>query len=133
SRILGEPLKDPDGLDQLLTGRTGMDILLDSLGGAVSKLKPADTAFPHRTALASAQIYRSATPETEADAAQSVAEVRDGLARLGATGGYVNYIEAAMPDWGVTYYGANLGRLRDVAREYDPDRVFNFPQSVHRA
>ncbi|WP_436492319.1 FAD-binding oxidoreductase [Actinokineospora sp. HUAS TT18] len=133
SRIIGQPLEDPDALNQLLVGRTGMDILLDSLGGAVSKPKPADTAFPHRTALASAQIYRSATPESEAEAAQSVAEVRDGLARIGAGSGYVNYIEAAMPDWGVTYYGANLGRLRDVARKYDPDKVFNFTQSVHRA
>ncbi|WP_054052083.1 FAD-binding oxidoreductase [Alloactinosynnema sp. L-07] len=133
SRILGEPLRDPAGLEQLLSGRTGMDILLDSLGGAVGERKPADTAFPHRAALASAQIYRQATQESESEAAQSVAAVRDGLARLGATGGYVNYIEAAMPDWGVTYYGANLSRLRDVARKYDPDRVFNFAQSVHRA
>ncbi|MFC7617858.1 BBE domain-containing protein [Actinokineospora soli] len=48
-------------------------------------------------------------------------------------GGYVNYIDAAMPDWQVTYYGQNVNRLRDVARQYDPDAVFGFAQGLVRA
>ncbi|WP_324187057.1 FAD-binding oxidoreductase [Actinokineospora alba] len=133
SRILTKPISDPAGLTNLLQGRVDLDMLLDSLGGAVSAVKPADTAFPHRDALATAQIYQKATPDGQETAARAVAEVRDGVGKLGARGGYVNYIEAAMPDWGVLYYGANLSRLRAVAHQYDPDRVFTFAQSIHRA
>ncbi|MGQ0837585.1 FAD-binding oxidoreductase [Actinokineospora sp.] len=133
SRIIDGPLRDPAALVDLVTGRSGMDLLVDSLGGAISRVAPTATAFPHRGALASVQIYQKATVEAPQAATQAVAEVRDGLARLGARGGYVNYIEAAMPDWGIMYYGANLNRLRTVARRYDPDALFTFPQSVSRA
>jgi hypothetical protein len=109
-----------------------VDLLLDSLGGEVSQLAPDATAFPHRCSLASAQIYASATLSGERAAKQTVDGIRDGLAQLGATGAYVNYIDASLPDWGHAYYGDNLARLQAVARHYDPDEVFSFPQNVVR-
>lgn len=120
SRILNEAV-DPAALVGLLDGKAKLDVLLDSLGGAVGRVAPADTAFPYRKALASAQIYSSG------DAAE-VAEVRDGLP-TGNTG-YVNYIDPTMPDWATAYYGDNLPRLRKVAAQYDPDKVFAFAQAV---
>ena len=122
SRILNGPV-DAAGLVNLVDGRARLDILLDSLGGAVSRVEPGDTAFPHRKALASAQIYSSGD-------ARSVAEVRDGLGTLAGPHGYVNYIDPAMPDWATAYYGDNLPRLRKVAATYDPDKVFRFAQAV---
>jgi len=122
SRMLTEPV-DPAGLVNLLDGRAQLDVLLDSLGGAVATVAPGDTAFPHRTALASAQIYSSGD-------AQAVAEVRDGLGELAGAHGYVNYIDPTMPDWASAYYGDNLPRLREVAAKYDPDKVFRFAQAV---
>jgi len=119
SRIVNERL-DPGTLVNLLSGRSGLDVLLDSLGGAVGRVAVGDTAFPHRKAIASAQIYSSGN-------AQDVAEVRDGLP--GNTG-YVNYIDPTMPDWATAYYGDNLPRLRKVAAKYDPDKVFAFAQAV---
>ncbi|TDV41355.1 FAD-binding oxidoreductase [Actinophytocola oryzae] len=120
SRVLNQAI-DPDALVNLLTGRANLDVLIDSLGGAVGRVAPGDTAFPHRKALASAQIYSSGN-------AQDVAEVRDGMP-TGNTG-YVNYIDPSMPDWATAYYGDNLPRLRKVAALYDPDKVFNFAQAV---
>jgi FAD/FMN-containing dehydrogenase len=120
SRVLNQAA-DPGALVDLLTGRTGLDVLLDSLGGAVSRVKPGDTAFPHRMAIASAQIYSSGSEK-------DVAEVRDGF-NAGNTG-YVNYIDPSMPDWATAYYGDNLPRLRKVAAQYDPDKVFNFAQAI---
>ncbi|MFJ8961689.1 FAD-binding protein [Lentzea sp. NPDC102401] len=35
-----------------------------------------------------------------------------------------------MPDWANAYYGSSLTRLREVARKYDPDRVFSFAQGL---
>jgi hypothetical protein len=122
SRMLLEPV-DPAALVGLLDGRAGLDVLVDALGGAVSRVASGDTAFPHREALASAQIYSSGD-------ARAVAEVRDGLGRLAGPHGYVNYIDPAMPDWATAYYGDNLPRLREVAATYDPDKVFAFAQAV---
>jgi FAD binding domain-containing protein/berberine-like enzyme len=119
SKVLDSAV-DPGTLVKLLDGRSAMDVLLDSLGGAVGRVKPGDTAFPHRKAVASAQIYSSTS-------AQDVAEVRDGLPSKLA---YVNYMDPALPDWATAYYGDNLPRLRKVAAEYDPDRVFAFAQAV---
>ncbi|MFF7244604.1 FAD-binding oxidoreductase [Embleya sp. NPDC008237] len=132
SRVLPAPL-DAQRMVQLMAGRTGMDLLLDSMGGAVARLAPDATAFPHRSALATAQIYASTTPAGQAEATAAVDAVRDGLEALGATGAYVNYIDANLPDWGTAYYGGNLTRLKAVSQQYDPDEVFSFPQSVARA
>jgi len=132
SRILPGPVADPAAFVSTMDGRGGMDLLLDSLGGAVSTVDTKATAFPHRTALASAQIYAGADTGTQTTSATSVAEVRDGLAaQLGPTG-YVNYIDPGLPDWGNAYYGGNLAKLREVAKRYDPDAVFTFPQAVPR-
>ncbi|PYC80254.1 FAD-binding dehydrogenase [Streptomyces tateyamensis] len=133
SRMLGPTPLDPAAVTELMTGRSGVDLLLDSLGGAVGEPAPDATAFPHRDSLASAQVYVSATPATEQQARTTADAVRDGLAGLGARGAYVNYIDATLPDWGRAYYGANLPRLQAVARRYDPDGVFAFPQSVTAA
>ncbi|MGW5053201.1 FAD-binding oxidoreductase [Actinokineospora sp. NPDC004072] len=133
SRILAEPLADPGELVGMVDGREGMNLLVDALGGAVAELAPDATAFPHREALATVQIYQEATADTAAAASRAVAEVRNGMVGIGLRGGYVNYIEAAMPDWSVMYYGRNVNRLRDTARRYDPDAVFAFPQGVASA
>jgi hypothetical protein len=122
SRMLYAPA-DPAAVVGLLAGRSRLDVLLDSLGGAVGRVAPGDTAFPHREATASAQIYSTG------DAAD-VAEVRDGLGRIAGQHGYVNYIDPAMPGWATAYYGDNLPRLREVAAAHDPDGVFAFAQSI---
>ncbi len=129
SRILAEPVRDPAALVALVDGREKTDLLLDSLGGAVSEVAPDATAFPYRNALASAQIYASAERGGQA-ATRAVNEVRDGLGSLAGGQGYVNYIDPAMPDWANAYYGDNLARLREVADRYDPDGVFAFAQGL---
>ncbi|MEY9872042.1 FAD/FMN-containing dehydrogenase [Streptacidiphilus sp. MAP12-33] len=133
SRMLGPRPLDAGRVAELMHGHTGVDLLLDSLGGAVGQLAPGATAFPHRSSLASAQVYASTTPSGRQAATRTVDSIRDALARLGATGAYVNYIDAGLPDWGHAYYGSNLPRLKQVAHHYDPDQVFAFRQSVTRA
>lgn len=133
SRVVGRPVRDPAKVVGVLNGRSGMDLILDSLGGRVAAVAPDATAFPHRKALASAQIYAGCTAATAHRTYGAVRSVRDRLAPLVGGTGYVNYIDASMPRWGAAYYGGNADRLRSVARRYDPDRVFDFAQSALRA
>jgi len=129
SRIVPGPVADTAGMVGLVAGKPDTDLLLDSLGGAVAEIDPSATAFPHRKALASAQIYTKATATAERAAAQ-VNDVRDRLGSMVGNTGYVNYIDPDMPDWASAYYGPNLDRLKKIAKQIDPDRVFNFPQAV---
>lgn len=126
SRIIGEPV-DPAKLTSILSGRRGMDLLIDGLGGAVADIAPDATAFWHRKAIGSVQIYSQADVRNRSAATDSVAEVVSGI---GLGGGYVNYIDPALPDWMTAYYGDNATRLKQVAKTYDPDKVFGFAQAV---
>jgi FAD/FMN-containing dehydrogenase len=45
-------------------------------------------------------------------------------------GAYVNYVDSRLPDPLRAYYGPNLERLVHVKQEYDPDNIFNSPQSI---
>ncbi|MET9224211.1 FAD-binding oxidoreductase [Lentzea sp. NPDC003310] len=133
SRVLREPLDDPAQAVALLEGQPDETYLIfDGLRGAVADVAPDATAFPHRTALANVQVYVKTPPEAAEEARGRLAVIRDGLGALTGDGGYVNYIDPAMPRWAEAYYGGNLARLREVAARYDPDRVFAFAQSVSR-
>ncbi|TCO65438.1 FAD-binding oxidoreductase [Actinocrispum wychmicini] len=132
SRMLSGPADDPAALADLVAGKSDMDILLDSLGGAVAEPGSAATAFPHRKALASMQIYHKTTPAAADRANAQLDDVRDRLGAMTGATGYVNYIDPAMPDWANAYYGANLDRLKGIAKQYDPDAVFAFPQGIPR-
>ncbi len=133
SRVMARPIADPGRVASLMDRPAGMDALFDGLGGAVNRVAVGATAFPHRTAIATVQIYASADEAHRQQAARIQAEVATGLGELVGAGAYVNYIDPALPDWASAYYGPNLGRLREVAHRYDPDGVFSFPQGLTRA
>ncbi|MFC4586438.1 FAD-binding oxidoreductase [Sphaerisporangium corydalis] len=116
------------GIDALVTqvGRSGRHaVLLDALGGAVGRVRPDATAFPHRAALYSVQYY--------AHMAGAGPWLRGAHAAMEPHFGghaYVNYIDPALSGWRQAYYGANAGRLAKVKAAYDPGRLFRFPQAV---
>ncbi|WP_410569287.1 FAD-binding oxidoreductase [Amycolatopsis sp. cmx-4-61] len=129
SRMITTPV-DAAKVVAVADGKQGMDLLIDGLGGAVASPAKDATAFWHRDALASVQIYAPATAKTRAKVTQAVGDVVTGLAAAGAGGGYVNYIDPALPDWKTAYYGDNAKRLQDVSQKYDPQNVFRFGQGV---
>jgi FAD/FMN-containing dehydrogenase len=100
------------------------------LGGAIAAIDPAATAFPHRHAHFDVQYQAYWWDDTAAEA--SLTWVRDLRAAMApyTTGAYVNYIDADLADWERAYYGTNLPRLKQVKTDYDPDDVFNGPQSI---
>jgi FAD/FMN-containing dehydrogenase len=130
SRMLDRPLtaSAAGAVVDLMRHQRGMVLLFDSLRGRVGRVRVGDTAFPHRAAHASVQVYAGS-----AGAGGAVLAVQQALAPLVGRGAYVNYLNQGQRDWAAAYYGANLARLRRVVRHYDPDGVFTFPQSVLRA
>jgi FAD/FMN-containing dehydrogenase len=112
----------------LLAAQRGMVLLFDALGGQVATIKTADTAFAHRSAHASVQIYSGSAASSPA-----VVAMQKALAPLVGTGAYVNYLNPAQTDWATAYYGANRSKLHRVIAKYDPDGVFTFAQSALHA
>ncbi len=107
---------------------------IDAYGGAINRVDPKATAFVHRSALASAQYsvpFSPGTPSSQLSASQAwldswyntMAPHMDGSA-------YQNYIDASLPNWARAYYGANLPRLMQVKKTWDPDNAFHFAQSI---
>jgi FAD/FMN-containing dehydrogenase len=101
-------------------------LLVDAYGGAVNRIAPAATAFPHRRALASVQYFAAGG----ASARAWVTQARTQLAPAMTGEAYVNYIDPALHNPLPAYYGANLARLEHVKRSYDPHDLFHFAQGV---
>ncbi|MEC3976760.1 BBE domain-containing protein [Amycolatopsis sp. H20-H5] len=132
SRMLTKPLSDPQAAADLLTGEPGLFTIIDAAGGAIGRVGPHESAFPHRAALGSFQVLHdvNASAGDEAYARRAIGVVRDELGKEFGTAGYVNYLDPEMPDWARAYYGDSLPRLRALARKYDPERLFAFPQGL---
>ncbi|MBB2909755.1 FAD/FMN-containing dehydrogenase [Streptosporangium becharense] len=100
-------------------------VLLDALGGAVGRVRPDATAFPHRAALYSVQYYAH-----RAGAARWARNARAAMRPHFGDHAYVNYIDAGLSGWRSAYYGPNAARLARVKAAYDPGRLFRMPQAV---
>jgi hypothetical protein len=130
SRIVNAPIADPSSIERLISQYAGVDLLFDSLGGAVSDVAHNATAFPHRSAIASIQIYKGCDAAGRSAAVKQVGTIRDALGRIVGGGAYINYIDPNQSDWATASYGSNLSRLQALAAKIDPDNVFGNTQGV---
>jgi hypothetical protein len=109
-------------------------VILDSWGGRIAEPGPRATAFPHRQARFLAQefvTFSSVPGDTTLSANRRwLTSVWRTLRDSASGAAYVNYIDPELHGWERAYYGANLDRLVQVKRRYDPDDVFRFAQSV---
>jgi FAD/FMN-containing dehydrogenase len=134
SAYLYEPLPSEaiGAIVENLSSAPGTDdiLQLDNYGGAVADIAPDATAFFHRGALASLQFWAEWREGVENAAHLAwVDRFRRDLLPW-TRGAYVNYIDGDIADWPAQYHGTNFDRLRQVKRDWDPDDVFHFPQSI---
>lgn len=127
SHVAYEPLSDAAInalLDRFDKGNDveNRSVLMDAMGGAIARVGPGDTAFPHRKALFCVQYV--APDNAWLRATHAAMEPHLGGAA------YVNYIDADLKDWARAYYGPNLERLRKTKAAHDPGRLFRFPQAI---
>ena len=107
------------------------EIAFAQLGGAVSRVPAAATAYTHRDAEFVLNVHGRWTDPAR-DAA-CIAWARDLFAAAGpfATGGaYVNFLTQEEGDRVQAAYGLNYGRLVQLKREYDPDNLFRTNQNI---
>jgi len=106
-------------------------------GGRINRVAPGATAFVHRASdwLFSLEIGWSGTDTAEAiEAALAWLDTSyDDMTRDVSGGAYQNFPDPSLRDAAAAYHGANLPRLMEVKRRYDPDNLFRFGQSVRPA
>ena len=103
-------------------------------GPAINGVAPEATAYVHRNATSLLRASAWWLPQTPAaDQARALAWLDQAFATIrpfttGAS--FVNWPNASLPNWADAYYGANLPRLSEIKRAYDPQNVFRFGQSI---
>ncbi|TME60216.1 MAG: FAD-binding oxidoreductase [Chloroflexi bacterium] len=115
---------------------TSASVIFDALGGAVGRVSPDATAFPHRSALGVMQFIVSWSASAAGIEPAALAWLRsfhEAVRAQAGTAAYANYADPDLPDWPQAYYGANYARLQQVKRAYDPKGLFAFPQSIRPA
>jgi FAD/FMN-containing dehydrogenase len=101
----------------------GVSLILDPYGGAIADVAPTATAFAHRHARFSVQVFASGV------APSRVARARRRIAPFGH-GAYPNYADPDLANALTAYYGGNLARLERVKAKYDPADRFRPAQRI---
>ncbi len=117
-------------IDTLAEGSVGGFIALYGLKGAVSEIRPEETAFFYRDAL---NIITLSTnwedPMAKCANLNWFAPRYEVLKRI-TCGSYVNSPNLQNIEYLRDYYGGNVRRLQALKARIDPENVFCFPQSV---
>lgn len=103
-------------------------------GGAVKDQTADAMAFPHRDVdfiwLCEALWQPVDDPALVAENLAWLEEFYAAMQPYVTGGAYQNFPDRKLDDWVRAYYQANLERLTEVKRAWDPDNLFRFQQSV---
>jgi FAD/FMN-containing dehydrogenase len=106
-------------------------LIIEHIHGAVTRVEPTATAFPHRQAGYSCLIISQWTDPDETDNCVSWArETFDALRPHMADRAYVNYLSADDDERIRQAYGPNYDRLVELKRRYDPENLFRLNQNI---
>ncbi len=112
------------------------DVRFFQTGGRMNEIPAAATAFVHRD---SRWLMDFGLPWAADDlkdpnwlprSRQWLDGLFDAMAQYGNGKSYQNFVDPALKNWAEAYYGDNLGRLRQIKRDYDPNGLFKFAQSI---
>jgi FAD/FMN-containing dehydrogenase len=119
-------------LSQIRSVRGGSgSIALTALGGAVNRVSPTATAFVHRRSRMLAQYIGAWRAGTSGTAAQAwLTEAHRAMRPYASGAAYQNYTDPTLRNWRQAYYGDAAPRLARLKKQYDPDRVFTYPQAL---
>jgi FAD/FMN-containing dehydrogenase len=100
-------------------------------GGAVSRIDPGATAYPHRGSPFSFHLLAGWTePSEDASITAWTDEFHRAMARFSTGGVYVNLLDGSDAARVRAAYGANWDRLARIKREWDPENLFRMNQNI---
>lgn len=109
----------------------GSGLLVEHFHGAVTRVDPRATAFPHRRPGYNFTIFAKWTDHAQTAASIAWArETFESLRRHTADSAYVNYLDADDAKRIHSAYGPNYDRLVELKRRYDPDNLFHLNQNI---
>lgn len=101
------------------------NVFIEPLGGAVSRVDPTATAFPHRDVEFGFGISSGwESPDDDETSIEWTRSLHDELLRFGTGGVYINYVDRD-EDRADDAYGRNLVRLGEIGDRYDPEGMFS--------
>ncbi|OJW78346.1 MAG: hypothetical protein BGO59_30535 [Spirosoma sp. 48-14] len=104
------------------------------LGGQIDARSPTDMAFVHRGYSMLSSIELEWTPADDAALLakneQWLTGFHNQMEAYTSSYCYQNFIDPSQEGYLQAYYGTNLPRLQAIKRKYDPENLFNYPQSI---
>lgn len=103
-------------------------------GGAVNDVAPDTTAFVHRNADFLFKCEALWEPQDDPDLVVAnldwLEEFQAAMQPYLSGGAYQNFTDRSQEDWQHAYYGENFERLTQVKRDWDPNNLFHYGQSI---
>jgi FAD/FMN-containing dehydrogenase len=110
------------------------ELAFTPLGGAYARLPASATAFVHRRERFllehTVTLAAETPPASHADAHAWTTRSWECVHPWASGGVYPNFPDPDLIDWAEAYHGSNYPRLLAIKRDYDPEDVFGFPQSL---
>ena len=106
-------------------------IVLEHLGGAISRVDPDATAYRHRDAAFSFNVFpRWDDPEEDESHIAWAQEAINAIQPYATEGIAVNFMSQEGEDRVKAAYGDNYDRLVELKNDYDPDNLFRMNQNI---
>lgn len=113
----------PEGADLIELG-------LFALGGKTMQVPARATAYFYRNANYIIGMQAVWTNQRFAETGTEWVQRAFGVIAPLTEGSYVNFPYDELEEYELAYYGGNVPRLRQVKALYDPENVFQYPQSI---
>jgi FAD/FMN-containing dehydrogenase len=125
-----------EGIAALLAALKGttepVTAIFEAYGGAINRIAPTATAFPHRSSTRYCLQYFSQWTSSSLTTrrVRAISNLYAAMRPYFPGFSYANYIDLDLANWAEAYYKENLGQLRLIKKKYDPDNLFRFAQSI---
>lgn len=109
----------------------GCELFLPSLGGAMARVGPSDTAYAGRDASYILNVHARWDEEERDDECVGWArDVFEAMEPFSTGRAYVNFMTGEETERVGESYGPNWSRLRELKREWDPSNLFRVNQNI---